>query len=37
VRQNLAALDAPGFTAEEREKLRAFYEASVRPAIRGPY
>ncbi len=37
VRKNLAALETPGFPAEERGKLRAFYEASVRQAIRGPY
>ncbi|TLS54218.1 aldo/keto reductase [Paenibacillus antri] len=37
VQQNLSALEAPGFTPQERERLRAFYEASVRPAIRGPY
>ena len=37
VEQNLSALAAPGFSAEERARLRAFYEERVRPAIRGPY
>ena len=37
VQQNLAALEVSGFTAEERSRLRAFYENEVRAHIRGPY
>jgi len=37
VLQNLAALNVPGFSAEERDRLRAFYAEEVRPHIRGPY
>ena len=37
VQQNLAALEVSGFTAEERRRLREFYENEVRAHIRGPY
>lgn len=37
VEDNLKALDAKDFTAEELEKLANFYQQEVHPAIRGPY
>lgn len=37
VQDNLKALDAKDFTAEELDKLANFYQQEVHPAIRGPY
>lgn len=37
VEDNLRALAVPVFTAEERSRLRAFYEQEVHPHIRGSY
>jgi len=37
VQQNLEALQTPGFSQEERQRLREFYVERVRPNIRGPY
>lgn len=37
VEDNLKALDAKDFTAEELDKLANFYQQEVHPAIRGPY
>jgi len=37
VRENLLTLETPGFSEEERQRLRRFYEDKVAPHIRGPY
>ncbi|MCY0878950.1 MAG: aldo/keto reductase [Firmicutes bacterium] len=37
VSDNLGALAVPPFSAEETERLRAFYHQEVAPKIRGPY
>jgi aryl-alcohol dehydrogenase-like predicted oxidoreductase len=37
VNDNLGVLDVPSFTEDELARLRDFYEADVRDAIRGPY
>jgi aryl-alcohol dehydrogenase-like predicted oxidoreductase len=37
VRENLLTLETPGFSEEERQRLRRFYEDEVAPHIRGPY
>ncbi|WP_336774824.1 aldo/keto reductase [Paenibacillus sp. MMO-58] len=37
VEDNLAALEVPSFTVEERERLAAFYKEQVHPFIRGSY
>jgi aryl-alcohol dehydrogenase-like predicted oxidoreductase len=37
VEQNLETLQTVGFSAEEKAKLRSFYEEQVHPNIRGPY
>ncbi|SIS80763.1 aldo/keto reductase [Alicyclobacillus vulcanalis] len=37
VEDNLAAIDVPSFSAEERARLRRFYEDEVLPHIRGAY
>ncbi|GGJ02114.1 oxidoreductase [Alicyclobacillus cellulosilyticus] len=37
VEDNLATLDVPGFSADERARLQQFYEEKVKPFIRGPY
>lgn len=37
VEDNLAALDVPSFTPEEKERLEQFYRTEVHDHIRGPY
>ncbi|WP_438446060.1 aldo/keto reductase [Gorillibacterium sp. sgz5001074] len=37
VEENLKALDTPGYSEEERQRLAGFYRERVLPHIRGPY